>query len=89
MSVNCAKTIRARKKLYYAKHREQLLLKNRMRYLADSGRRKEAARKDYVLNTKRRKALAKLRAKKSYGVDPAPKRKAAANYYARHRDKYY
>ena len=80
-----AKTIRARKKLYYAQHREELLFKNRIRYHADPERRREAARRDYALNKERRKALAKMRAK-NHPVDPAAKRKAAANYYAKHRD---
>ena len=80
-----AKTIRARKKLYYAQHREELLLKNRIRYHADPERRREAARRDYALNKERRKALAKMRVK-NHPVDPAAKRKAAANYYAKHRD---
>lgn len=80
-----ARTMRARRRLYYAKHREELLLKNRMRYHADPEPRREAARRDYALNVKRRKELAKLRARKN-PVDLAAKRKAAANYYAKHRD---
>ena len=78
-----ARTIRARKRRYYEQHREELLLKNKIKYHANSERIREASRRDYALNKERRKKLDKIRAKKPQ-VRVA-KRKSNAKYYAKHR----
>ena len=79
-----ARTIRARKRRYYEQHREELLLKNKIKYHANSECIREASRRDYALNKERRKKLDKIRAKKPQ-VRVA-KRKSNAKYYAKHRE---
>ena len=86
MVAQSAKTRRARKKLYYAKHREELLFKNRIRYHTKPEQRREAARRAYALDSERKKAASRRYARMKYALDPTPKREASVSYYARRRD---